>query len=72
MCAHPEVRQLQQVVVQYHVLQDQRAKIQDPGLEWQLSWLWGFSDCGSFRVCGEGLQNQVLLDIFETNGTLEM
>ena len=34
--------------------------------------LWGFSDCGSFRVCGEGLQNHVLLDIFATNGTLEM
>uniref|UniRef100_A0A0V1KK19 Uncharacterized protein n=1 Tax=Trichinella nativa TaxID=6335 RepID=A0A0V1KK19_9BILA len=30
------------------------------------------SDCGSFRVCGEGLQNQVLLDICGTNGTLEM
>ena len=34
--------------------------------------LWGFSDCGSFRVCGEGLQNQVLLDICGINGSLKM
>ena len=34
--------------------------------------LWGFSDCGSLRFCGEGLQNQVLLDICGINGTLKM
>ena len=34
----------QSVVVHYHVLQDQRAKMQDPGVEWQLR-IWAF-------VCG--------------------